>query len=58
MDRNRPKETLGDCFNAILSTAGMNFRMLPRWTDAFFATFLHRVVIFSKNLAAEVLAQG
>ena len=30
MDRNRLKGTLGDCINAILSAAGMNFRKLLR----------------------------
>jgi hypothetical protein len=48
MDRNRLKNTLGDCFNAILSTAGMKFRRLPRWTDNF-TTFLHQVVILSEK---------
>jgi transposase, IS5 family len=35
MDRNRLKGTLGDCLNAILSAAGMNFRKLLRWAAAF-----------------------
>jgi hypothetical protein len=48
MDRNRLKNTLGDCFNAILTTAGMKFRRLLRRTDNF-TTFLHQVVILSKK---------
>ena len=31
MDRNRLKGKEGDCFNAILSAAGMNFTKLVRW---------------------------
>ena len=34
MDRNRLKGSLGDCLNAILSAAGMNFRKLLRWAAA------------------------
>lgn len=32
MDRNRLKGKEGDCINAILSAAGMNFSLLLRWT--------------------------
>jgi IS5 family transposase len=39
MDRNRLKGTLGDCVNAILSAAGMNFRMMLKWA----ADFLRRI---------------
>jgi transposase, IS5 family len=39
MDRNRLKGTLGDCLNAILSAAGMNFRKLLRWAAAFLRQF-------------------
>jgi len=42
MDRNRLKGTLGDCLNAILSAAGMNFRKLLRWAAA-----LLRQIFFS-----------
>lgn len=35
MDRNRLKGTLGDCLNAILSAAGMNFWKLLQWAAAF-----------------------
>jgi IS5 family transposase len=31
MDRNRLKGIEGDCFNAILSAAGMNFAKLLSW---------------------------
>jgi IS5 family transposase len=31
MDRNRLKYRQGDCFNAILSSAGMNFARLLSW---------------------------
>ena len=35
MDRNRLQGKDGDCFNAILSAAGMNFAKLLRWLDEF-----------------------
>lgn len=35
MDRNRLKGVLGDCINAILSAAGMNFHKLLLWLAAF-----------------------
>ena len=35
MDRNRLKGIEGDCLNAILSAAGMNFRKLLRWAADF-----------------------
>ena len=35
MDRNRLKGKDGDCFNAILSAAGMNFQKLLKHTAAF-----------------------
>lgn len=42
MDRNRLKGDDGDCLNAILSAAGMNFRKLLKHATAFWRTlFLH-----------------
>jgi len=35
MDRNRLKAIEGDCFNAILSAAGMNFAKLLKWLEDF-----------------------
>jgi len=35
MDKNRLKGVLGDCINAILSAAGMNFHKLLLWLAAF-----------------------
>jgi IS5 family transposase len=39
MDRNRLKGTIGDCINAILSAAGMNFRKLLRRAADFLRLF-------------------
>ena len=36
MDRNRLKGKAGDCINAILSAAGMNFAKLLKWLVDFF----------------------
>ena len=40
MDRNRLKGFAGDCFNAILSAAGMNFAKLLKWAADFLRLIL------------------
>ena len=40
MDRNRLKGIQGDCFNAILSAAGMNFAKLLSWLADYLRLFL------------------
>ena len=40
MNRNRLKWKLGDSINAIMNTAGMNFRTLICWFADFFAFIL------------------
>lgn len=40
MDRNRLKGFDGDCFNAIMSAAGMNFFKLTKWAGYFLPFFL------------------
>jgi IS5 family transposase len=43
MDRNRLEGTDGDCFNAILSAAGMNFAKLLKWLAAFLRLIILRL---------------
>jgi len=43
MDRNRLKGILGDCLNAILSAAGMNFHKLLRWAAALLRIILRTI---------------
>ncbi|SHO53742.1 transposase, partial [Desulfopila aestuarii] len=40
MDRNRLKGRMGDCINAILSAAGMNFRKLMKFVESILRYFL------------------
>lgn len=56
MDRNRLKGTLGDCINAILSAAGMNFRKLLRWAAAFLRQIYISWLTCQRTLATEILA--
>jgi IS5 family transposase len=51
MDRNRLKGIDGDCFNAILSAAGMNFAKLLSWL----ADFLRLIFAWSLNCQRAVL---
>ena len=49
LDRNRLKGASGDCINATLSAAGMNFRKLFRWLALFLPSlFACLVAIFRK----------
>jgi transposase, IS5 family len=51
MDRNRLKGILGDCPNAILSAAGMNFRKLLRLAAAFLRQNFPHVIKLPKIIA-------
>jgi IS5 family transposase len=50
MDRNRLKGFAGDCFNAILSAAGMNFAKLLKWAADFLRLFLRWLLSTLKPL--------
>ena len=52
MDRNRLKGRQGDCFNAILSAAGMNFAKLLSWLEAFLRLILARLFNCQRALLA------
>jgi IS5 family transposase len=54
MDRNRLKGTLGDCLNAILSAAGMNFRKLLRWAAAFLHQIFLRCLTCQRSLTVKM----
>ena len=56
MDRNRLKGTLGDCLNAILSAAGMNFRKLLRWAAAFLRQIFSSWFSCQRTWTGKVLA--
>lgn len=56
MDRNRLKGTLGDCLNAILSAAGMNFRKLLRWAAAFLRQIFLRWLSCQRTWIVKVAA--
>jgi IS5 family transposase len=51
MDRNRLKGTLGDCINAILSAAGMNFWKLLRWAAAFLRQIYLWLLFFQRAMS-------
>ncbi len=52
MDRNRLKGQQGDCFNAILSAAGMNFAKLLRWIAELLRLILAWFFSFQRALVA------
>jgi IS5 family transposase len=58
LDRNRLKGVLGDCLNAILSAAGMNFRKLLRWLSAFWRQFFLRWLPCQRTWTAVLLGQN
>ncbi len=45
MDRNRLKGMAGDCINAILSAAGMNFRKLMKFIESFLLCIFNWLVL-------------
>jgi IS5 family transposase len=57
MDRNRLKGTLGDCLNAILSAAGMNFKKLLRWAAAFLRQIFFRWLLCQRAWPANGLVK-
>jgi IS5 family transposase len=52
MDRNRLKGQQGDCFNAILSAAGMNFAKLLSWIAELLRLILAWLFSFQRALVA------
>ena len=52
MDRNRLKGKDGDCFNAILSAAGMNFAKLLSWLADFLRFIFTRLFNCQRALLA------
>jgi transposase, IS5 family len=54
MDRNPLKGPLGDCLNAILSAAGMDFRKLRHWAAAFLRQIINRWFSFQRTWAATI----
>jgi IS5 family transposase len=48
MDRNRLKGKEGDCINAILSAAGMNFSKLLRWAGDLLRLFFFWILSLYK----------
>jgi len=57
MDRNRLKGEEGDCFNAILSAAGMNFAKLLRWLADFLRFIFAWFIICQRTILAANIAQ-
>jgi len=50
MDRNRLKGRLGDCINAILSAAGMNFAKLLKWAAALLRLIFTWILNYQRTL--------
>jgi IS5 family transposase len=55
MDRNRLKGILGDCINAILSAAGMNFSKLLRYAADFLRQIYFGLLFCQRTNTVEVL---
>ena len=53
MDRNRLKGKQGDCFNAILSAAGMNFAKLLKWLEAILRLIFARLFDYQRTCLAD-----